>query len=363
MRVLIDGRALSAASATRGIGRYVANLVTELAAFDDLELKALVTEGDTLPRGVHAALTKRRSPNRLNYLEQSLLLPRDIRRNPADVFHSPGTEPPRHSAVPWVQTLHDVIPVVYDHPLFAREARRWTSRARRIRAARAVIANSSNTAADGVRVLGIDPDRITVIPMGVDAMFTPPQQDRATADPPFVLYVSEYGPNKGFPEAFEVISALAARGLPHRLKMVGHMSPKTTALVQGLAAAADPERVDLLGRVSPATLVELYRTASAVVVTSRYEGFGFPVLEGMACGAPVVSFDNSSLPEVAGDAGVLVKDGDVSAFVDALCEVLTSSHLADELSAAGPPHAAQFRWDECARRTVAVYRDVVSARG
>lgn len=361
--LLVDGRPLSAASSTRGIGTYLRAIVTRVALEPDITVRALVTTPEALPDGVIAVPIRRRFPNRLNFAEQSLLLYRDIARSGADVFHSPGSDPPTRSATPWVQTVHDIIPVVYPHPKFRAERRRWRARGRRIRNAAAVIADSRHSADDAIRHLGLDAAAIRVVPLGVDPSFRPPVS-RPASDPPFLLYVSEYGPHKGFPEAFEVVGRLADKGLPHRLKMVGKMGPRAEMRVrQLLAEARRPDRVDLLNWVTADELRELYQGAALLAMTSRYEGFGFPVLEAMASGTPVVSFDNSSLPEVVGEAGVLVPDGDVEGFSAAAFEVLTSTARWSELSEAGVAWARSFTWDKCAKEHVEVFRDVAVGGG
>jgi len=122
-----------------------------------------------------------------------------------------------------------------------------------------------------------------------------------------------------------------------------------------LARAARPERVQLLGYVDD--LAALYRGASALVFTSRAEGFGLPILEAMACGTPVVAFSNTSVPEVAGDAAVLVRDGDVAAMARGVRRVLEEPALASELRAAGLEQAARFRWDDAVAQYVEIFVD------
>jgi len=356
--ILVDGRPLSASSATRGLATYLRNIVRPLAQEPDLTFHALVTDAGALPAGVHPVPMRRRFTNRLNFYEQSLMLPRDIDRADPDLFFSPGTDPPRRSSVPWVQTLHDLIPVAFDHPKYRGERRRWKARGRRVARADAVIAISEHTARDAVRILGLERERIHVVHNAVDASFQPPAR-RPEPDPPYLLYVSEYGPHKGFREVFEVIGRLADAGLPHRLKMVGKMGPRAEYRVRSLVdPTPHPERVDLLNHVSADELRSLYHGASLLAMTSRYEGFGLPVLEAMASGAPVVSFDNSSFPEVVGPAGVLVPDGDVVAFADACRAVVTDRARADELSAAGVEWAATFSWSKSAERHAEVFRAV-----
>jgi glycosyltransferase involved in cell wall biosynthesis len=114
-------------------------------------------------------------------------------------------------------------------------------------------------------------------------------------------------------------------------------------------------RIRVLGEVADDDLVQLYRGADCLLFPSRYEGFGFPVLEAMACGTPVVCANRTSLPEVAGDAAMLVDPDDTAAFATALAEVFSSRARRDELSAAGLARAREFTWKRCADLTVAAY--------
>jgi glycosyltransferase involved in cell wall biosynthesis len=351
VRVLVDGRALYDGSRSRGIGVFTRSLLAAMP----VEVAALVTAGTPVPDGVEPVVVRRRLAGPGADLEHQLLLPADLRRSRADVFHSPGLHPPLASPVPWVQTLHDVTPLVFDHPWFAAERRSWRRRFRRLAGATVVAAVSHHTAADAVRVLGLDPGRVHVVPNGVDPSFRPPEV-RPRPDPPYLLMVGVFGPHKGYREAFEVVAELAARGRPHRLAVVGRLDARTEAEVgRRLVVAGAADRVDLLGSVDHERLVALYQGASAVLVTSRYEGFGLPAVEAMACGTPVVAFANSSLAEVVAGGGALVADGDTDAMADEVERLLDDEARWRELSAAGRRRAADFDWAEAARRYAGLY--------
>src|SRR5438445_777387 len=152
--------------------------------------------------------------------------------------------------------------------------------------------------------------RGTELPGG-DPVVRPPEAP-IIAPVPYLLYVGVYGPHKGYAEVFEVISEPARLGFPHRLKVVGTLNPWREQQIAGLLEGCrHPERVDLMGFVSNDELRALYGSASALIVTSRCEGFGLPALEAMATGTPVIAFANTALPEVIGTGGTLVPDGDV----------------------------------------------------
>jgi glycosyltransferase involved in cell wall biosynthesis len=259
---------------------------------------------------------------------------------------------------PLVQTIHDLTPLVWPSPDTDHDARRWRRRAARLRDAARIVTVSRSSADQAIRLLGVDSARVEVVPNGVDPSYSP---GSAPGDgDPYVLFVGAWGPHKGHAEAFATIAALADAGYPHVLRVAGPDDPWMQQRVQDvLARAVRPDRVELLGYVDD--LVELYRRASALVFTSRAEGFGLPIVEAMACGTPVVAFSNTSAPEVAGDAAVLVPDGDVTAMVRSLRRVLDEPAFSAELREAGLRQAARFKWDDAADRYVQIFVD--AARG
>lgn len=307
-------------------------------------VKVLAEPGLSLPDGVARVAVRRPFPKRFQPVAHDLLLPRDLERSEADVFLSPAQNPPRRSPTPWIQTLHDLTPLTWPHPMLARERRRWIRFGPRLRQAAAVAAVSRFSADEAVRHLGLDPARVTVIPLGVDpAVFRPSQSP--PADPPYLLHVAAWGPHKGFDEALAVIAGLAELGLPHRLMLAGPRDRWMDSHVEAAVRASPrPDRVRAAGYVQD--LPAVYRGATALLMTSRCEGFGLPVLEAMACGTPVLAFANSALPEVVGSAGVLVPDGDIEAMVRAARDLLTSATQRKELAAAGLARAATFRWED-----------------
>jgi glycosyltransferase involved in cell wall biosynthesis len=280
-------------------------------------------------------------------------LPLEVRRA-GGLFHNlsyhavPGLKPP------WVQTLHDVIPLTYPDPELAALRARWRRFAPRYRRAAAVIAVSRHAAADGIAHLGLDPARVHVVPHGIDHQSFRPVE--APADPPYLLMVGEYSARKGYPDAFAVLDALVDAGFPHRLVVVG--SDHGTGRLAGLRAAArHPERIELRSLV--ADIVPLYQGATALLLTSRSEGFGLPALEAMACGVPVVAYDNSALTEIAGPAARLVDNGSVDALLAAVTELLTTPAARAELRQRGLTHARDFTWE----RSAALHAEVYAAVG
>jgi glycosyltransferase involved in cell wall biosynthesis len=260
-----------------------------------------------------------------------------------------------------VQTLHDVIPLVLDEADVAALRRRWQRFGSRYRDADAVIAVSRHAADEGIRVLGIEPDRIFVAHHGVDPAYRP-EEGGARADPPYLLVVGEYSRRKGFAEAFAVMDALAEAGYPHVLKVAGRIHDAGRDELQQLrSGAARPGRIALLGHVPD--LASLYRGATAMLMTSRYEGFGLPAVEAMASGTPVVAFANTAIAEIVLGGGTLVRDGDVPALIAAVRVLLDSPAAAEELRQQGLARAAHFTWAKSAAIHAEVYRLVADGLG
>jgi glycosyltransferase involved in cell wall biosynthesis len=362
-RILVDAWHLGGFSANRGIGTYLRHVLPALASEPDLELIGLATDTTQLPQGVvHRRIRRVPSTRRYAQRDHDLRLPRDLKRGAnatsADVVFSPADNPPRHSPRPWVQTVLDLIPLAVPDPAFATAAARWRRLEPRLRNAAAVVSISKNSADDVVRLLGVDQGRVHVAHLGVDAAFQPPVE-RLRSEPPTILYVGEYGPHKGFAEAFAVAAGIAEAGLPHRLEMVGFLAPWHEPAIEALrASAACPDRIDLLGYVDD--LVAAYHRADALIVTSRYEGFCLPAVEAMACGTPVIAFANSAVTEVVGDGGILVRDGDVPEMVSQLRALLEDRTAWEEASHRGIDHARTFSWERCAALHAEVFRSVAA---
>ncbi|HZT64249.1 MAG TPA: glycosyltransferase family 1 protein [Acidimicrobiales bacterium] len=348
-RVVCDGRALGDASALRGVGTYLRQLLAQLATRSDVEVTALVRPGVPLPPGVGRLALRRLAPDRWATAEHHLLLPRDLARGGADVAHSPALDPPRRCSTPWVQTIHDVLPLAVSDPALAVERRRWRRFAPRVRTAAAVITPSAHSAGQAVELLGVDPSRVHVVPHGVDPRFRPGCGDRDR----YLLMVAEYGPHKGFAEAAEVARLLAAAGVDHELRITGRVAAPNRHAVEA-AVAGSPVR--LLGWVPD--LLPHYQRASVLIVPSRHEGFGLPALEAMATATPVVAFANTATSEVVADGGILVPDGDTAAMAGAVGHLLADPAAWKQASEAAARRATRFDWAKSAEAHAEIFRSV-----
>ena len=358
---VVDARRLGEGSAYRGIGTYVRNLLAALVDVEGIDVAALATPETSLPADVRRVPMRRRARGRLLTLEHELLLPRDLARSGAAVAHSPALDPPRRSPLPWVQTLHDLIPFAFDDPELAIERRRWRRFGPRVLRAAAVVTPSQASADQAVAELGLDAERVHVIPHGVEPQYRP-DPGGARPDRPYVLYVGAWGPHKGYAEAMEVVAALAEAGYPHRLLIAGRQDEWMLDRIQRvLDRARRPDLVEVANYVDD--LAALYRGADVLVVTSRHEGFGLPALEAMASGTPVVAFANTAIPEVVGDGGEMVPDGDVAAMVRAVSAVLDNDAVRRALAQRGLARAGRFSWRRSAEAHADVYRIALQRQG
>jgi glycosyltransferase involved in cell wall biosynthesis len=280
-----------------------------------------------------------------------------------DILHAPSpvTVPPPGPGQRLVVTVHDVafrlFPQMYPpawRTLFRTGLRRAARRAD------AVIAASRHTATDVVRLTRIDPQRIHVVPLATSLPLGHPDPEaalkRLKVPRPYVLFAGTLEPRKNLVRLVRAYRRVALR-MPHGLVVAGPLGWRSHRLHRELAVPG-PGRVMLTGRVAPSDLDALYRGADAFCYPSLYEGFGLPVLEAMARGVPTLTSTTSSLPEVAGDAAVLVDPRSVRALAEALEGILTDREEAKRLGTMARDRAAGYTWDRTARMTLNVYEAI-----
>ena len=334
-----------------GSARAARELRAALAARSDVALVDVAQppgRGGRVARGLARELTW--FPLRLGHA---------ARRAGADVLHCPmPLAPPLPHPTPTVVTVNDAIP--WDHPEWLTRAHALHARlvlAPALRRAAAVVVPSAHTRERLLaRVRGLDPGVVTVIPYGLGPQFSPGE---AGPGEPFLLAVGTLQPRKNVEAALAAFERLVADGLEQRLTIAGGRGWRDAALLERIAASPAAARIDRVGHVSDAELLALYRGASCLLYPSRAEGFGFPPLEAMACGTPVVAARAGSLPEVVGDAAPLVDPDDVAGLADAVAAVLAQPAPWRER---GLAQAARFSWPACAEATVAVYRRAARTR-
>jgi glycosyltransferase involved in cell wall biosynthesis len=362
-----------------GIGRYTVELARALAALEggpELTLLAAAGAGplDGAPGPARAGLPGCRLLPGLLTLGNAFI-PAQARRLGLDVVHDPtGVTPFLFGAggAAMVVTVHDVFP--WSAPGFSSRLdtliyRRWLPSVL-TGGDQIVITVSRQSRQDIERYLHIPSRRISVIPYGVAPTFGPLPADavrshleqRFSLRNPYVLYVGALTQRKNVERALQAFGQTAADLPELSFVLAGPRSWKGSAIEATVQSCGIAERVTLTGPLTDADLPALYNGARAFVFPSLYEGFGLPVLEAMACGTPVVTSNTSSLPEVAGDAALLVDPCDVDAIAAALRRVLTDPGLAEELRARGPARAAEFTWERTARETLAVYERAAASR-
>jgi glycosyltransferase involved in cell wall biosynthesis len=361
-RIGIDARFFRAA--TGGIGRYTRELIAHLAAIDHVNLyRVFLTPAD-------AKEWTLRQPNfqpvvvdipHYTFAEQTELL-QTLNAEHLDLVHFLNFNHPVLYRRPFVTTLHDL--TVYFQPVgrsqtdpLRRKAFMYTLR-RSLRSAKRVIAISDFSAADAERHLGIPQTKIDVIyeggppatslPFGNKAMV---QEYLGTRDPYF-LFVSQWRPHKGIETLLEAFSRFKTEtNLAQQLVLTG--KPDERILAHSSAGVLAP------GFVPEAMLPLLYHNATALVLPSEYEGFGLPVLEAYAYGAPVICAENSSLPEVAGPGALYFATKDSAALAVRLAEIATDHSMADRLIKDGARQLTKFSWERCARQTLETYQRVL----
>jgi glycosyltransferase involved in cell wall biosynthesis len=384
--VLIDMTALNTPSRERGIGRYVSNLCQAMARrahWADvergaaLEIGGLVRHRGSVRGAIDETLQFKGDPRirvsnaqyQRHKLERRLFLGGLAHRIGPRLLHlpdPPGT--PFDMRQPRIVTCHDLIPLVLANQYLAPiPGARTFQRLRdiaRYRTARRVIAISHATRRDLIEHVGVNPERIDVVHSGVDherfsADVTPGERERTVAqlgfDGPFLLCLGASDARKNLPL---LVRAFAQSGLAKDLKLVfaGPISDKQRARLQEAARATGVEpSVLVLGYIDDALLVGLYHHCLAYVFPSSYEGFGLPILEAMACGAPVLTSTLSALGEVAGDAALTLPAIELGLLAEGIARIASDASLRASLRERGLHHVKAFTWERCAKQTLSCY--------
>jgi glycosyltransferase involved in cell wall biosynthesis len=387
VRVLLDVSAVPARPV--GAGNYTVALASGLARRSDVDLH-LLTRGDDEPRwgtiapgaAVHGAAPARR-PARLAW-EQARGASVAKRLRP-DVWHGPhytmpmglgphGPGPlgvgPLHDDVPCVVTIHDL--TFFDHPEWHERAKVAFFR-RMIRASArraAVVICVSEYTAERLRALVHPRALVRVARHGVDHERFDAHGDEA-ADlaalaghgiaPPYIAFASTIEPRKNVPTLVRAFARVAAGRPDLRLVVAGSDGWGAREVRDAIAASGVATQVIRPGYLADGTIAPFFRRAEVVAYPSFEEGFGLPALEGLACGAPVVTTEGSALSEVVGDAALTVSPDDPNALADAINSILDDPSIAARLRAAGPRRAAQFTWERCVDEHVDAYQQAIGA--
>jgi glycosyltransferase involved in cell wall biosynthesis len=296
---------------------------------------------------------------------EQLIAPALLRLGGADLYHGVLNVMPLAGRVPSVVTIHDLSPFLFPQT-FRRVNRTYTRWAIRVACRRAahLIAVSEFTKQEIVRWLHVPPERITVTHNGVDARFGPPDpaeledfRRRQGLPERFILFVGTLEPRKNLPTLLEAYARIA-RDTDAPLIIGGGKGWLYDTIFAKVSELNLGDRVRFAGFLEDDELPLWYAAASVFTLPSLYEGFGIPLIEAMACGTPVVTTSSSSLPEVVGDAGLIVPPTDADQLGAALLRALNDQELREELRQRGLAQARKFSWIDMAERTLAVYRDV-----
>ena len=372
VRVLLDVSAVPERPV--GAGRYTVALAEGLAARADVELQLLSRRNDTArwaqsaPTAEVVGSAPARRPTRL--LWEQACGASVAKRLRADLWHGPHYTMPLRIGVPSVVTIHDL--TFFDHPEWHERSKVVFFR-RMIRAAAkraAVLVCVSEYTADRLRSLVHPRGEVVVAHHGVDHdRFVAKGDDRAdlTAlaahgiQPPYIAFASTIEPRKNVPTLVRAFSRVAASRPDLRLVLAGADGWGAREARDAIVASGVATRVIRPGYLADETLPALFRQAAVVACPSFEEGFGLPALEGLACGAPVVTTTGSALAEVVEDAALKVPADDADAFSDAIASVLDDAAIEARLRAAGPVRAAQFTWSRCVEQHVDAYQRAAKA--
>src|SRR5713101_1211875 len=349
-----------------GIGRYTREVVRAMAALEDRP--ELYLYGHSLRKAVFPPATlginregvrfvrKRLSGRAIGLLQRCTGIGIESFLGPIDLFHYTDYSYPHLRRTPFVCTLYDT---TFLEPGFfrPRDSAALTLRtAWALAHSRLLLVPSSFTARELISRMGAEPDRITVIHLGADHVSPPVSPQAPDRRGPYILTVGSLEPRKNHIRILLALEVLAGRGISTRWIIATSKGWMNKPFLKRLARSSIRERVEIRWNVSEEEVAILYAGAELTVYASLCEGFGLPPLEAMRCGSPVLSSRVSSMPEVCGDAAYYFDPRCVDSIAEAVEKVFRNDSLRRQLREAGFRRAAQFRWADTARATLAAYR-------
>ena len=373
MRIAIDAHSVGAGLA--GNESYATNLIEALAEIDSLNQYTLfVTRSEAVERfrGRWPNFIVRRTLPHTPLIRIPLTLSTMLRMNPVDILHVQFSAPP-FAPCPVVVSVHDLS---FEHLPQTFNRRSWTQLRLTVRhsARRAaqIVTLSEHARRDIIATYGISPVLVTAIPPAAPAHFGPINDEKELQRVrhnygilgDYILSVGSIQPRKNLRRLISAYARLRRARPEHKLPqlvLVGKRAWRYDETLRAIQESGAGDSVILTGYVPETDLPALYSGALCFVYPSYFEGFGLPPLEAMKCGAPVIVGDRTSLPEVVGDAGLLVDPFDVNAIAGAIESLIDNPNLRAELSVKGLNRARTFDWRETARRTVKVYEQAAAA--
>lgn len=372
MRIAINTLSLNRTKA--GMGNYICNLVNNLARMDRKNsYHILVSDNNgkffrirqgnfrtiNLGKGVTRGLNR--------FLWEQFSLPGYLKKNRIDILHSPGFVTPLMSKAKNIVSIADMTFINYPevHTLFKRAYFRLFM-PRSIRNADKILAISESTKKDILKLVKVDPEKIKVTHLAHGREFSVKDKKKARAfaktrygiNPPFILFVGMIEPRKNLERLFRAFLELKKEGIPHELVIVGKKGWKYKGIFKTVKELMLEDDIIFTGYVPDNDLAILYNASEMLAYPCLYEGFGIPILEAMACGCPVITSNVSSMPEVAGDAALLVNPEKTGEIASAMRKVIYDERLQKELKRKGKLQSSRFSWENTARQTLTAYEKV-----
>jgi glycosyltransferase involved in cell wall biosynthesis len=294
-------------------------------------------------------------------------LPLKLRKYKFDIVHDLSQIGPFLFNLPFkrISTIHDLSAILFPETfdVFSVLLQKYVL-PMTLKNVDVVITISENTKKDIVKYLKYPKEKIKRIYLGVDERFKPLEKtdnvlNKYNIISPYILYVGTLQPRKNITLFIKAFYKLKRNGIEHKLVVAGGKGWKYKEIYKTINKLKLQKEVIFTGYVEDDDLPYLYNAADLFIYPSLYEGFGLPLLEAMACGCPVITSNTSSLPEVVGDAGIMIDPYNVDALVGAMREVLSNDNLRENMIKRGLERAKMFSWEKTARETLKVYKEVM----
>ena len=388
MKIAID--ALPIMSQKTGIGYYTHHLISQfvtIAPDDDFYLCDVLFEspfctivklGNDLSNAYQfIRISKVPFPfvtfTRFLFFIQQKLIGKAPKIEEMDIFFGPNYRGIFKESMRTVITIHDMVHKYFPETIGGENLKYLTNKLPNIaKKAHCVITDSESTKNDIIKLLNVPEEKVKVIYLGVDGVFKPLIDTKALASvkkryglpEKFILFLGTIEPRKNIQGLMKAYAKLCEEtSFNHDLVLAGDIQWKSGGLKNLIKDLRFVDRVRFIGYVDETDLANLYNLADIFVYPSFYEGFGLPIIEAMACGVPVVTSNTSSLPEIAGNAAVLIDPHSIDDLAQGIKRVLSDNELRQNLIRSGLERAKLFTWEKCAREIMKVFKELLSNRG